>query len=68
MRLHCLYLLLAPYFFFPINVVQNSEILIFCRWGELKVAKRFIEDYRVNPICEDKAGMTPLHWSCTHEK
>ena len=65
MRLYCLYLLLAPYFFLS---HKRSEILMFCRWGELKVAKRLIEDYRVNPICEDKAGVTPLHWSCTHEK
>ena len=39
----------------------------FGRWEELKVAKQLIEEYHLSPSFQDNKGLTPMHWSCTHE-
>ena len=46
--------------------VTTSDVFLFsCRGGNLEVVRLLVE-FKVNPDCADKGGMTPLHLACRY--
>ena len=49
-----------------VAVVTTSDVLLFsCRGGHLEVVRLLLE-FKVNPECADKNGLSPLHFACRY--
>jgi len=47
--------------------ITNSDVFLFsCREGHLAVVRLLLEEFKVNPECADKGGLTPLHTACRY--
>ena len=48
-------------------VVTTSDVLLFsCSEGHLDLVRLLLEEFKVNPECADKGGLTPLHTACLY--